>query len=193
MKIGVLSDSHKNLDYLREAIGHLVGKNVSLIIHLGDDYSDSAILDEYPIRNIRVPGAFDPEYKDRNIKNRIIEKIDGLFFLISHTKGSHKNDIEGDIVPEDVISNNEVDIFLFGHSHLYEIKKENGIIFFNPGHLQEIDAKGRGATYGIIKIKENITCSIFNLNGNCLLKESFLNTKNLTTRHLRHGENSLQN
>ncbi|MEW6102471.1 MAG: YfcE family phosphodiesterase [bacterium] len=173
MKIGVLSDSHKNLLYLRKALELLLKENVSFLIHLGDDYSDTKILDEYPIANIKVPGVFDPEYKDSNIKNRRIEEIAGFYFLISHTKTSHKNDQSTDLIPEDIISNGGIDIVLFGHTHLYEIKKENEIIFFNPGHLQEIDAKGRSATYGICEINDEIIFSIHSLDGNCLLKEAF--------------------
>lgn len=171
--IGVVSDSHKNLPYLRKAISNLIKGNASLFIHLGDDYSDSKVLDEYPVENIRVPGVFDPEYKDKDIKNRLLKEINGLSFLISHTRTSHKNDQKEDIIPEEILQTERVDIFLFGHSHLYEIKKERNTIFFNPGHLQEIDAKGRSASYGIIKIKEDILCSIYNLNGDCLLSESF--------------------
>lgn len=173
MKIGVLSDSHNNLVYLRRAISNLIKGNVSFLIHLGDDYKDSEIFDEYNLPNIRVPGVFDPEYKNNNIKNRRLENIYGISFLISHTKTSHKNDEEGDIIPEEILKKVKVDIFLFGHSHLYEIKKEGEIIFFNPGHLQEIDAKGREASYGLIEINEDIVCSIYDLNGNYLLKENF--------------------
>lgn len=173
MKIGVFSDSHSNIAYLRRAISNLIKEDVSLFIHLGDDYKDSKILDEYPVPNIRIPGVFDPEYKEKGIKNRRVETIEGLSFLISHTKTSHKNDEEGDIIPEEIIKEGKIDIFLFGHFHLYEIKKEGKTIFFNPGHLQEIDVKGRSASYGLIEIKGDIVCSIYDLNGNCLLKESF--------------------
>lgn len=173
MKIGVFSDSHNNIAYLRKAISALIKEDVALFIHLGDDYKDSKIFDEYPVSNIRIPGVFDPEYKEKDIKNRRLETINGLSFLISHTKTSHKNDQEGDIIPEDILKKEKVDIFLFGHSHLYEIEKKGGTIFLNPGHLQEIDAKGKSASYGLIEIKRDIVCSIYDLNGNCLLKESF--------------------
>lgn len=173
MKIGVLSDSHKNIPYLRRAIEALIKEGVSILIHLGDDYADSKILDEYPIKNIKVPGVFDPEYKEKDIENRVLEKIHGMSFLISHTKTSHRNDQKEDIIPEDIVEKGGVDIFLFGHSHLYEIKKEGKTIFFNPGHLQEVDAKGRKASYGIIDINGRIVCSIHNLDGNCILKDSF--------------------
>ncbi|HAW50416.1 TPA: hypothetical protein DCX16_05670 [bacterium] len=175
MKIGVVSDSHKNLSYLRKALGYLKDFSVDMVIHLGDDYTDSVILGEYNIKNIRIPGVYDPEYMDNNIKNRIIERINELSILISHTKASHKNDQEGDIIPEEVINKKEADIVLYGHSHLYEIKKEGEIIYFNPGHLQEIGAKGRSATFGMLELKENeiIICSIFDLNKNCIIKEEF--------------------
>ncbi|MDI6751446.1 MAG: YfcE family phosphodiesterase [bacterium] len=170
MKIGVVSDSHKNLVYLRKAIELIIEKGAEYIIHLGDDYQDAEILSEYPIKGLRVPGVFCPEYLDKSVKNRVIEEISAVKILITHTIFSHKNDQKEDLVPEDVIKNKEVDLVLFGHTHLYEIKKEEGVLCFNPGHLQEIMTKGRSATFGIVTIKnKEITCEVFDLSDNKLL------------------------
>ncbi|MEK9148857.1 MAG: YfcE family phosphodiesterase [Candidatus Desantisbacteria bacterium] len=167
MKIGVVSDSHKNLAYLRKAIELIIEKGAEYIIHLGDDYQDAEILSEYPIKGLRVPGVFCPEYFDKSVKNRIIEEISAVRILITHTISSHKNDQKGDLVPEDVIKNKEVDLVLFGHTHLYEIKKDGDIFMFNPGHLQEIMTKGRSATFGVVTIADKeITCTVFDLEGN---------------------------
>jgi hypothetical protein len=175
MIIGVVSDSHKNLAYLRKAIELIIEKGAECIIHLGDDYGDAEILNEYPIRSLRVPGVFCPEYFDKDIKNRIIEEISGKKILITHTLSSHKNDQREDLVPEDVIRNNDVDLVLFGHTHLYEIKKDGDIIMFNPGHLQEIMTKGRSATFGIVEIiDKGITCTVFDLERNKIVETKFL-------------------
>jgi hypothetical protein len=174
MKIGVISDSHKNLDYLRRAITLLLEEGVSCIVHLGDDYKDTVVLDECPVRIIKVPGAFDPEYKDRGIQNRLIEEIEGVRILITHTIGSHKNDLPDDIRPEDVIQKREVDLVLFGHTHLYEMKEEAGIICFNPGHLQEIDTKKRPASFGVVEITDSyILCRLFDLKKNKISEKRF--------------------
>jgi len=167
MKIGVVSDSHKNLTYLRKAVELIIKEGAEYIIHLGDDYQDAEILREYPLMCFRVPGVFCPEYFNETIKNRIREEISGIKILITHTLSSHKNDQKEDLVPEDIIRNKEVDLVLFGHTHLYEIKKEGGVLCFNPGHLQEIMTKGRSATFGIVTIADKeITCTVFDLEGN---------------------------
>lgn len=170
MKIGVVSDSHKNLAYLRKAIELIIEEGAEYIIHLGDDYKDGEILKEYPVKSFLVPGVFCPEYFDKTIKNRIITDIAGIRILITHTISANKNDQKGDLVPEDVIKNKEVDLVLFGHTHLYEIKKENNILCFNPGHLQEIMTKGRSATFGIVTIADKkVTCTVFDLEKNKVL------------------------
>lgn len=172
MKIGVVSDSHKNLAYLRKAVELIIKEGAEYIIHLGDDYRDAEILKEYPLMCLRVPGVFCPEYFNREIKNRIIEEIFGIKILITHTLSSHKNDQKEDLVPEEVIRNKEVNLVLFGHTHLYEIKKEGDILMFNPGHLQEIMTKGRSATFGIVAIDDKkIACTVFDLEGNKILDE----------------------
>lgn len=171
MKIGVVSDSHKNLNYLRKAVELIIKNGAEYIIHLGDDYTDAEILREYPVKSLQVPGVYCPEYLKKEIKNRIIEEISGVRILITHTLSSHKNDQNGDLVPEDVIKNKEVDLVLFGHTHLYEIKKEGDILIFNPGHLQEVVIKGRPATFGIVTIADKeITCTVFDLEGNKILE-----------------------
>jgi len=57
MKIGVLSDSHNNLSYLKEAASWLIEKKrVDLLVHLGDDMEDARILEEFGVRVLKVPG-----------------------------------------------------------------------------------------------------------------------------------------
>ncbi|MDI6791260.1 MAG: YfcE family phosphodiesterase [bacterium] len=154
MKIGVMSDSHQNLKYLKGVAEYLVNEcQVDMLIHLGDDYADAEVLEDRGVPVLKVPGVYDPEYLEPGITNRLIEPLGDLRVMISHTVESHANDQPGDLVPEEVIRDRKADIFLYGHSHLYDISREKGILYFNPGHLQKVDKKrGKPPTFGLLTI-----------------------------------------
>ena len=71
MKIGCLSDTHKNIKNLNSALEFLKNSGAETIIHLGDDYTD---IDECGEENVvRVPGVFSNMYQDPEIPNRRVE------------------------------------------------------------------------------------------------------------------------
>lgn len=153
MRIGVVSDTHKNLDYLRDTVRALLDMHADLIVHLGDDYEDTEVLDEFDVvQTIRVPGVYDPEYEDRNIPHRLLENILGWKVLVSHTPGVHSNDAPGDLDPEELCARKEVDILLHGHTHVPSIAQKEGVLHFNPGHLRLQDKKGYTPSFGIIEL-----------------------------------------
>jgi len=167
MKVGVVSDTHKNLDYLREATRMLLNEKVNLIIHLGDDYEDAEVFDEFDVRSvIKVPGVYDPEYMDRKIAHRSVEDFLGWRVLASHTPVSHSNDFPDDPRPEDLCAQKKVDILLHGHTHIPLIARKEHILHFNPGHLKENDKKGYPASFGILELtSEKVIARIFEFPG----------------------------
>lgn len=56
MKVGVVSDRHGNLAYLKRAAERLSQEDVEIIIHLGDDFKDTNILSEFDVKVLRVRG-----------------------------------------------------------------------------------------------------------------------------------------
>lgn len=175
MKIGVISDSHRNLNYLRKAADYLVKKEgVDWVVHLGDDYTDSEILKEYGVKTLAIPGVYDPEYKEPEIVNRVIEEFGDLKVMISHTVKSHDNDKAGDLVPEEVIANKEVDIYLFGHTHIYDLYLKDNILYLNPGHLKEEDIKGKPASFSLLEIEgKEVDVKIIRLDGEIVKEGRF--------------------
>ena len=172
MKIGVMSDSHGNIDYVRKAAESMMETEVDYIIHLGDDYFDARILDILPVNLIRVPGVYEAVYRDASVPNRLIEDIAGVKILITHTRESHKNDLPQDKIPEEYIISRKVNVVLFGHSHSFYARLENGILMLNPGHLKVEDKKGE-ATYAILDINKAIEVRIFNMKGEVKREEIF--------------------
>lgn len=174
-KIGLMSDSHRNLDYLKKAADHLTKEaKVDFLIHLGDDYEDAEILKDYDAKLIQVPGVFSPLYHDPAVPNRIMTNIEGLRIMISHTVSFHKNDSRDDLSPEEAIKKGWVDMLLYGHTHIYSIGSEGGILLVNPGHLKEENDKGNPPTFSEIEIDDKeIRVKIIGLDGKIILEEIF--------------------
>jgi len=172
MKIGIMSDSHGNIEYVRQAAEYMMEAEVEYIIHLGDDYYDARILDVLPVNVLKVPGIYEAVYQDAAVQNRLVEEIAGLRILITHTKDSHRNDLPGDKMPEEFIVSRKVDIVLFGHSHSFYAKLEGGILMVNPGHLRTDDKKGE-ATFALLDINSGVTVTILNMEQEAKLEANF--------------------
>ncbi len=153
MKIGVVSDSHGHIENLRRAAKALKEEGVELIVHLGDDYDDvKALSDMQGVKIIQVPGVFSTYYQEPEIPNRLIEEWEKIRVLLTHTREGHKNDLPTDLKPEEVASRGEVNMVLFGHTHVPDVAEEAGLIWVNPGHLKDEDKKGYPPTYALLEI-----------------------------------------
>jgi putative phosphoesterase len=173
LKIAVFSDTHGNVRSLRQAVeGILAAQAVDLFIHLGDDYDDAEVFEEFSHEYIRVPGVFSGYYADRSVPNRRVEELGGWKLLLSHTVDSHANDLSDDLKPEQLIAGGQVDVVLYGHTHRPELTDKDGILFVNPGHLKAEDKKGHPASYAVLDISGNeIRGRIVELAGGAVLKE----------------------
>jgi len=78
MVIGVLSDSHGNLELMHNALVLLDRCGATRIYHLGDDYSDVDGLVAQGRTVGRVPGIYASEYKDPDVPNKLVETVDGI-------------------------------------------------------------------------------------------------------------------
>lgn len=155
MKIGVISDTHKNIEYLRGAIRTLLDENVDVFIHLGDDFEDTEVFGEFGIDSvIKVPGVYDLEYSDRRSPHRIVEDFLEWRVMVSHTPVTHSNDFPDDLKPEDLCAQKEIDVLLHGHTHIPSITRREGILYFNPGHLKQQDKKGYPPSFGILEFTQ---------------------------------------
>ena len=123
---------------------------------------------------IKVPGVFSDYYQNPGIPNRLIRNFDGIKALITHTKESHENDLKGDLKPEELIAEKRVNVVLYGHTHVYEAKVHDGILFVNPGHLKKEDKKGFPPTFAILDIEDRkVTVRILDLKNKTKLEERF--------------------
>ncbi len=160
MKIGLLSDSHGNLAFVKKAGQYLKEKaKVDLIIHLGDDDDDVEALKGLGIEILKVPGIFSSYYQDPAIPNRIVKDIEGVKVLITHSCDAHPNDLPQDKNPQDIIKEEKIKAVFCGHTHIPKIEERNGILWVNPGHLRESDKKGNPASFAVIEATGGRMCA----------------------------------
>ncbi|WP_061214058.1 metallophosphoesterase family protein [Syntrophomonas wolfei] len=173
MRLGIVSDTHGNVKNLRRVAEELTeNRKVDCIIHLGDECEDIKVLDEFKVTVLLVHGVYCRHYQDPDIPNRIFCRFDGYRFLLTHTDSKHKNDLPDDPDPQELAIAGEVDIILYGHTHIPGIKRENAVIWLNPGHLKDEDKKGYGPSFAVIETDDKgILLQIIELNTGKVLEE----------------------
>lgn len=126
MKILITSDIHSNLDVLNK----LIKKHPNIDYHL--DAGDSELtlnqLEQLNIISVRGNTDVDFNLKIDHIMNVMNQKI---LLIHGHTQGV-KNSLIG---LSETAKNLEVDIVIFGHTHIPFNKKIGNILYLNPGSL----------------------------------------------------------
>ena len=165
MLIGLVSDSHGELENLKDAAWKLAYNwHVKLIAHLGDECEDVDAIRDMRLEIIEVPGVYCQEYQDSAITNRVLKVFEGQRVLFTHTAETHKNDLPEDPDPKQLALDDKVDVVAFGHTHIPEAKVENGVLWVNPGHLKDSDKKGYAPSFAILDIdKDNARVLLIDL------------------------------
>jgi putative phosphoesterase len=155
MKIGIVSDTHRNTEYLTKVVDWMIQRQkISSLYHLGDDYQDVACLSDTYIDIVQVPGIYHPQYLDNTLPHKIMETVLGLQILLLHS-------IEKDLDPAERTT---ADIILHGHTHKAEMQFEGGHLLFNPGHLKGEKDKNHPASFGMLDIQDrSVIAAIFDM------------------------------
>ena len=150
MKIGIISDTHDDIDNTNKAIDIFQKNDVKAVIHAGDIISPPVITEFYRLteKGVKLFGIFgNNDGEKRGLKNAFetvggellcdIGKIDldGLKFCIYHGQDLKKK--------EKIIKSGKFDVFVFGHTHTRypkdaDAKIINGTIVLNPGTAHSV-------------------------------------------------------
>ncbi|HWR39007.1 MAG TPA: metallophosphoesterase [Patescibacteria group bacterium] len=144
MRIGVVSDTHGNTRMLRRAVA--AAGPVDQWLHAGD-YSQDA---RHLIGWSQVPVTTVAGNCDGRVDLPLDEYVDvgGKKIWLTH---GHRYSVKQDLV--DIIwwgGQYEVDIAVFGHTHVPYCQRHGSLLVFNPGSLG-IPRFGR-PTYGLLTI-----------------------------------------
>lgn len=148
MKILVLSDTHGDTSKAEEAIR--ANKGISLIIHLGDYFRDaqklSGLFPDIPIEYIY--GNSDFMIEDVPAEKTLV--VDGKKIFITH---GHRYSVKWDY--DKLFKKAEelnVDMLLFGHTHIPDIVKKGKYYILNPGSASD-PRDDSDESYALIDIK----------------------------------------
>lgn len=143
MKILVLSDSHGNITNMVRAV---TAENPHMIFHLGDCWRDSETLhDRFPeIPLHQVPGNCD--YRSFEPAEQLVFLEDKRILLChGHTCGVKQSLLTAGYMAEE----QNLDLFLFGHTHKPLVDMRGKTLFLNPGSIGDHFRP----TYGIVTLE----------------------------------------
>jgi uncharacterized protein len=135
MKIGLISDTHDNIQNIQSATSIFNDKNVGLVVHAGDMVSPAAVVAFNGVKLIGVLGNNDLEIDgltnafDRiggQLRGEICEmEQDDLIFAIYHGTNVRKKEL--------LIRSGKYDVVICGHTHKTQNKKIGKTLIINPG------------------------------------------------------------
>jgi len=143
MKLGVISDSHDNLNMIKKAVNILNKENIDFLIHCGDIISPfiSTVFEglNEKIKNGNFFGVFGNNDGDLLY---LIEKLGKICKLSSNEaildlagKKIYVSHGPDPLVIKSLAKSGEFDIVCTGHTHDHNIKKINNTLVINPGEL----------------------------------------------------------
>ena len=136
MKIGVVSDTHNNLKNIEVIINLFNDEEVPVVIHTGD-IANANSLEQFSKLNSELIGVYgnndrnEPRLKEVSQRNnfKFQEPPRRLSLLDREIVIFH----EPDNIDRFLSENKSINVVLYGHTHRYENKIKDGILYFNPG------------------------------------------------------------
>ena len=148
MKILVIGDTHGKLNKVRDILPKL--KDIDLIAHTGDYYSDALELsEETGIPAVAVKGNCDGSNGDRDFE--IIETEYGRL-LLTHGHAENVKFHLNNLMYKAIENNCKA--ALFGHTHKALTNEVGGIRLVNPGSLT-LPRDGSDGSYAIVRTSED--------------------------------------
>lgn len=158
MRIGVISDTHiparaKRLpEQLLSAL-----KGVDKILHAGDILNLSTLKElESVAETTAVRGNMDYSETQRLLPEKVVLELEGYRIGMTHGIGSPH------FLGQRLLNrfeNDNINILIFGHSHVPLNEKEAGVLLFNPGSPTDM-LFSPYRSYGIITLGEKIEADI---------------------------------
>ena len=145
MKLLIISDSHRNIDNMRYAVGQT---SPDAILHLGDHISDAQNLSKQLPQAVIYMVRGNCDFQDFG-KNELFLTLGGVKILMTHghTYGV-KSGLSALIDRSWQLGAN---LTVYGHTHRAGMRQENGMWFMCPGQLERHDNR-LSASYGIVNI-----------------------------------------
>lgn len=148
MRVGVLSDTHNQLDLAATAINQM--GSIEVLLHAGDLYHDAFRL-TLPLEVQVVAVRGNSDYGEDGQVEEVLEMA-GHKILLTHghlyrVKHSCQRLLER-------AKKLQVEAVVFGHTHMVKNVVEEDILLFNPGSISFPYGNGR-PSYGVLQVNNN--------------------------------------
>jgi hypothetical protein len=133
MRIGVMSDSHDDVELIRRAVEIFNNQGVALVLHAGDIFSSRAAQGFHKLRSpfAGICGNYDTEWQELReafapwgqvYQGYYDFKMEGRRLALMHGLGGlHR-----------LPPTKRFDVIIYGHSHHFDVR-EGPPLFLNPG------------------------------------------------------------
>lgn len=127
MKIGILSDSHRETKLHKEAIEYLLSQGVEYLLHAGD-----IMLEEHlqMLKNTRLPYICVYGNNDTALIS-----LHGKYNIFKEPYYFKIEDLKIKIMHLPYFMSADADMVVFGHTHIFEASLNNDTLFINPGEV----------------------------------------------------------
>lgn len=148
MKVLIVSDTHRNHEYLEAVLEQ--EKPLDLLIHLGDaegceDYIE--VMAECPMEVVAGNNDF---YTD--LPGELEIKIGKYRVLLTHGHYYYVNGGMSHI--KRAVEERDIDIAMFGHTHRPFLEQYGNAVILNPGSISYPRQEGRNPSYIIMDLDE---------------------------------------
>ena len=149
-KVAVLSDTHLNTVTAEfEGLWRKFCVDADLVLHAGDVVCEEVVRFMSQAYFHGVHGNMDPPEVRSMLPSQKVIEIEGMLVGLAHGRGSPEG-LEERIL-EDF---DQVDMIVYGHSHLPVDHVKYGVRFFNPGTATGLCRSGEN-TIGLLEFGDN--------------------------------------
>lgn len=127
MKIAIVSDSHKKVDYTKEALTFLKQKGASYVIHAGDLEVEENLK---TLKNLNLPYVCVYGNNDR-----ALYYVDETYNIHQEPHHFKIDEISFKLMHLPFYMTGETNVVIYGHTHIFESDYKNNTLFLNPGEL----------------------------------------------------------
>ncbi len=141
MKIGLISDTHNNIEMAKKACEVFKAKKVDMVIHAGDFTSPKIIklFKDFNCKFIKGNADIDLDLLNQQCKKLEFDCLKENYSF--EVEGKRILVIHGNIVPEfrESVASGKYDYIIKGHTHYYENYIRNNTRIINPGSLSGLE------------------------------------------------------
>ncbi|MGI9323014.1 MAG: metallophosphoesterase [Pseudomonadales bacterium] len=134
MKLGIVSDTHNNLNNCRKIVELFNAARVDIVVHTGD-ITQAKTIEVLAYLDMPMTGVFGNNDQERDSLQAAIDKC-GFEFMEPPLPLSYigkKIVVVHDPLELATVNESEFDVILHGHTHRQLIERREGRLTFNPG------------------------------------------------------------